>query len=70
MEKFTNALRKFLGALIMGAGVCVLMLGAGIMYVGAWFANVPFSIGSSDDLSTDDLKKMYRDAVEREQGKK
>jgi hypothetical protein len=35
------------------------------LYVGAWFAGSPFNV-SVEDLSTEDLKKYYREQMERD----
>ena len=65
MLDFTHKLRRILGSLLMGFAILVLLIGTAVLYVGAWFAGSPFKV-SVEDLSTEDLKKYYREQMERE----
>ena len=65
MLDFTHKLRRILGSLIMGFAILVLLIGIAVLYVGAWFAGSPSNL-SVHDLSTEDLKKYYREQMERD----
>lgn len=65
MLDFTHKLRVIFGSLIMGFAIVVLLIGTAVLYVGAWFSGSPFKV-SVEDLSTDDLKKYYREQMERD----
>ncbi|MCT2531050.1 hypothetical protein N2382_09285 [SAR92 clade bacterium H921] len=65
MLDFTHKLRRILGSLLMGFAILVLLIGTAVLYVGAWFAGSPFKV-SVEDLSTEDLKKYYREQMDRD----
>lgn len=62
MRDFTHKLRVIFGNLIMFCGILVLVLGTALLYAGAWFAGAPYN----PDISTEDLKKMYREKMNRD----
>ena len=64
MEELLNKVRRMFGSLILFFGLLVLVLGIAVLYAGAWLAGAPFKVGS-DDLSTEDLRKYYRDHMDR-----
>jgi len=63
--ELSNKLRNILGNAIMFCGILVLVLGTILLYIGAWFAGSPLKV-AVDDLSTDDLKKFYREQADRD----
>ena len=62
MRDFTHKLRVIFGNMIMFCGILVLVLGTALCYAGAWFAGAPYNA----DLSTEDLKKYYRQKMDRD----
>ena len=62
---FTHKLRRIFGSLIMMIAIVILVVGTAFLYLGAWFAGSPFKV-PLEDLSTEDLRKYYREQTERD----